>query len=84
MRFLSPLQDFYRHPTKRALYTLLLGLLPFLAALFFLVYTGLTAGGGYLLWLHLLPGALDSLAISLLLLLGGSFLLDYSEKTDGT
>ncbi len=84
MRFFSPLRDFCRHPTRRALTTLLLGVIPLLFALFYLLYTGLTAGDEYLLWLHLLPGALDSVAISLLLLLGGAFLLDYSEKTDGT
>ncbi len=84
MRFLSPLRDFCRHPTRRALYTLLFGVIPLLLALFYLSYTGLTAKDEYLLWLHLLPGALDSVAISLLLLLCGAFLLDYSEKNDHT
>ncbi len=88
MHFLSPLRDFQKHPTKRALYTLLLGLFPILLALLLLLYTGISAraggGGELLLWLHLLPGALDSVAISLFLLLIGAFLLDLSEKTDGT
>lgn len=84
MQFLSPLQDFYRRPTKRALYILLLGAIPLLSALLYLSYTGLTAGDEQLLWLHLLPDALDSVAISFLLLFGGAFLLDYSEKNDPT
>ena len=84
MHFLSPLFDFCRCPTKRSLITLLLGVIPLLFALCYLSYTGLTAGSERLLWLRLLPGALDSVAISLLLLLGGAFLLDYSEKADRT
>ena len=84
MRLLLSVRTYFEGLTTRSVRLLTLGLIPIFLALGFLVYARLTPGFTYgALWLtRAFAFWVDSIGVSLLLLVGGTALLDYAEKKD--
>lgn len=85
MRLLLSVRTYFERMTPRSVALLAVGLVPIFLALGFLVYARLAPGFHYgALWLtRAFAFWVDSVGISLLLLLGGVALLSYAEKKDG-
>ena len=85
MKLLLSIRTYLAGLTPRSVKLLALGLVPIFPALGFLVYARLTPGFHYgAQWLsRAFAFWVDSVGISLLLLLGGVALLSYAERKDG-
>lgn len=85
MRLLLSVRTYFEKLTPRSVRLLTLGLIPIFLALGFLVYARLTPDFRYgALWLsRSFAFWVDSVGVSLLLLLGGVALLSYAERRDG-
>lgn len=87
MKPFSPLRTYLSALGKRCITLLAAGLIPIFLALLFLVIAHLApTGSSYgTLWLERAFALwVDSVGLSLLLLVGGAALLDYAEKHDNT
>ncbi|MBO7293290.1 MAG: hypothetical protein J6V07_05090 [Clostridia bacterium] len=84
MRLLLSVRTYFEGLTPRSVRLLFLGLIPIFIALGFLVSARLTPGFPYgALWLtRAFAFWVDSVGVSLLLLIGGVALLSYAEKKD--
>ncbi|MBO7293420.1 MAG: hypothetical protein J6V07_05750 [Clostridia bacterium] len=84
MRLLLSVRTYFERLTPRSVRLLTVGLIPIFIALGFLLYARLTPDFHYgALWLaRAFAFWVDSVGVSLLLLIGGVALLSYAEKKD--
>ena len=85
MKLLTAVRTYFRAFSVRGTYLVAIGLIPIFLALTFVLYSHMApAGAPYgSLWLcRSFAFWVDSVGISILLLIGGAAVLDYAEKHD--
>lgn len=85
MKLLAVIRTYFRTFSVRSTYLVAIGLIPIFSALIFVLYTHMAPAGAAFgaPWLaRSFSFWVDSVGLSLLLLIGGAAILDYAEKHD--
>lgn len=85
MKLVTAVKAYFRTFSVRGTYLIAIGLIPILFALVFILYTHIApqdAPYGALWLSRSFAFWVDSVGLSLLLLIGGAVILDYAEKHD--
>ena len=85
MKLIATIRSYFRAFSTRGLYLVAVGLIPIFFSLFFILYLHIAPSGAPYgaLWLsRSFAFWVDSIGLSLLLLIGGAAILDYAEKHD--
>ena len=85
MKFIASIRTYFRTFSARGITLIAIGLIPILCALAFVLYSHLAPQGAPYgaVWLsRSFAFWVDSIGLSILLLVGGAAVLDYAEKHD--